>query len=52
MGAHERAHFAAARKELWGPAAPLVPYHLASSDFFARGCEDAYKARTPQRRAG
>ena len=35
MGAHERAHFAATRKKLRGPAAPLVPYHRAFSDFFA-----------------
>jgi hypothetical protein len=32
MGAHERAHFAATRKELWGPTAPLVPYQRASSN--------------------
>jgi hypothetical protein len=56
MGAHERAHFAASRKKHWGPAAPLVPYHRASSIFFAalvgpvsgdvfssNGREDAYK---------
>src|SRR5689334_8235342 len=35
MGAHERAHFAATRKKLRGPAAPIVPYHRASSIFLA-----------------
>jgi hypothetical protein len=63
MGAHERAHFAATRKKLWGPARPLVPYHRASSIFgltrrggssiadifIANGREDAYEARTAQR---
>jgi hypothetical protein len=33
MGAHERAHFAATRKKLKGPAAPFVPYHRSSLNF-------------------